>query len=160
MASVPFFKFYWSIVVIISAIQHSDQAIHIHISIISQILFPLRLSQNTGGIPCAKVPIGRSFHIPQCAYANPKPPVHPSSHPIPVPFGKTWVSNQHFLMEFSVRKMLGSLIAAELDIVNYILQLPVTDTLAFLRKWAQSRIGIGRRKEHNAPVLWRIFFLF
>ena len=80
-----FFKFYWSIVVIISAIQHSDQAIHIHISIISQILFPLRLSQNTGGIPCAKVPIGQSFHTPQCAYANPKPPVHP--HPPTSPFG-------------------------------------------------------------------------
>ena len=35
-------------VVIISPIQQSDSAIHIHISILSQILFPYRLSQNIG----------------------------------------------------------------------------------------------------------------
>ena len=35
-----------------------------------------------------QVPIGQSFHIPQCAYANPKNPVHPySSFSQPVPFG-------------------------------------------------------------------------
>ena len=32
-----------------------------------------------------QVPVGQSFHIPQCVYANPKPPVHPP-HLQPVPF--------------------------------------------------------------------------
>ena len=31
------------------------------------------------------VPVGQSFHIPQCAYANHKSPVHPSHAP-PGPF--------------------------------------------------------------------------
>ena len=35
-------------VVIISAVQHSDSVIHIHTSILFQILFPDRLSQNIG----------------------------------------------------------------------------------------------------------------
>ena len=41
-----------------------------------------------GRVLCAiqQVPVGQSFHIPQCAYACPKPPVHPFS--LPVPFGK------------------------------------------------------------------------
>ena len=40
-----------------------------------------------GRVPCAlqQVPVGQSFHIPQRAYASPKPPVHP--FPLPVPFG-------------------------------------------------------------------------
>ena len=28
-----------------------------------------------------QVPVGQSFHMPQCAYANPQPPVHPSPPP-------------------------------------------------------------------------------
>ena len=38
-----------------------------------------------GRVPCAlqQVPVGRSFHIPQCTYANPKPPVHPSPYHLP-----------------------------------------------------------------------------
>ena len=41
-----------------------------------------------GRVPCVirRVSIGQSFHIPQCAYANPQPPVHPS--PSPVSFSK------------------------------------------------------------------------
>ena len=33
-----------------------------------------------GRVPCARqqVPVGQSFHRPQCACANPTPPVHPS----------------------------------------------------------------------------------
>ena len=36
-------------------------------------------------VPCAvqQVPIGQSLHIPQCADANPKPPVCPSHPPVP-----------------------------------------------------------------------------
>ena len=74
-------------VVVISAVQHSDSVIHIYTFILFQILFPH--SQPTlGRVPCAiqPIPIGQSFHIPQCAYASPKPPVHPS-HSSPVSFG-------------------------------------------------------------------------
>ena len=41
-----------------------------------------------GRVLCAiqQVPIGQSFHIPQCAHACPKPPVYPSP-PLPVPYG-------------------------------------------------------------------------
>ena len=37
-----------------------------------------------GGVLCAihQVPIGQSFHIPQCAYDSPKPPVHPLCAPL------------------------------------------------------------------------------
>ena len=28
-----------------------------------------------------QVPVGQSFHMPQCAYVNPQPPVHPSPPP-------------------------------------------------------------------------------
>ena len=35
-------------VVIISAVQHSDPVVHIHTSILSQIIFPHGLSQNIG----------------------------------------------------------------------------------------------------------------
>ena len=75
-------------IVIISAVQQSDSVIHIHISILFQILFPRRLSEYYHR-PIQQVPIGQSFHIPQCTYANPKRPVHLShpNHP-PVPFGK------------------------------------------------------------------------
>ena len=38
-----------------------------------------------------QVPVGQSFHRPQCAYANPKPPVNPSHPPKLVPF-----SNHNF----------------------------------------------------------------
>ena len=43
-----------------------------------------------GRVPCAieQVPAGQSFHVPQCAYASPKPLVHPSlPPPPPVLFG-------------------------------------------------------------------------
>ena len=42
-----------------------------------------------GRVPCAiqQVPIGQSFHILQCAHADPKPHTHPHIHP--VPFGNT-----------------------------------------------------------------------
>ena len=43
--------------------------------------------RSSGRVPWAiqHIPVGQSFHIPQCAYANPKPPVHPSpTHP-PLP---------------------------------------------------------------------------
>ena len=70
---------------IISAVQQSDSVIHIHIPILFQILFP-RNHRMLGRVLCAlqQVPVGQSFHIPHCVYANPKPPVHPSP---PVPIG-------------------------------------------------------------------------
>ena len=43
-----------------------------------------------GRVLCAiqQVPIGQWFHIPPCASASPKPPVHPDPDPTPpVPFG-------------------------------------------------------------------------
>ena len=75
-------------VVMISAVQQSDSVIHGRTSILFQILFPHRWSQNMGRVLCAleQVPIGHSFHIPQFSYASPKPPVHPPT-PQPVPFG-------------------------------------------------------------------------
>ena len=56
--------------------------IHIYIFILFLILFPYRLSQNIGRVLCTiqHAPIGQSLHIPQCAYANPKPPVHSSPY--------------------------------------------------------------------------------
>ena len=68
-----------------SAVQPSDPVIHIYISILSEILFPHRLSQNMGTVLYAieQVPFGQSSHIPQCAYANPQLPVHPYSPPVP-----------------------------------------------------------------------------
>ena len=38
------------------------------------------------GVPCViqQVPVGQSFHIPQCAYVNPKLTVHPL---LPICFG-------------------------------------------------------------------------
>ena len=62
---------------IISAVQQSESAIHIHTSIL-QILFPYRLSQNIGqsSLRYTASPCGQSFHMPQCAYAHPKPPVN------------------------------------------------------------------------------------
>ena len=77
-------------VVIISAAQQSDSVTHTDTFILFQILFPYRLSRMLGRVLCAiqQVPVGQSFHMPQRAYANPKPLVHPS-HPTPppVPFG-------------------------------------------------------------------------
>ena len=48
-----------------------------------------------GKVLCAmqQVPVGQSFHIPQCAYANPKAPFHPCLSPS-VPF-----SNQRFFKD-------------------------------------------------------------
>ena len=62
-------------VVIISAIQQSDSVIHMHTPILFQILFPYRLHRILGRVLCAiqQVPFGQSFHVPWCAYANPKP---------------------------------------------------------------------------------------
>jgi len=42
-----------------------------------------------GRVLCAlqQVPIGQSFHIPQCAYPSPKPLVHSSHPPPPVSLG-------------------------------------------------------------------------
>ena len=41
-----------------------------------------------GRVPCAReqVPVCQSLHLLQCAYVNPKPPVHPSPA-LPLPFG-------------------------------------------------------------------------
>ena len=78
------------IVVIISAMQQSDSVIHIHTSILFQIIFLHRLSQNFGQSSLCyvhQVPIGQLFHIPQCAYASPKPWEGPSFPPPPVTFG-------------------------------------------------------------------------
>ena len=63
--------------VIISAVQRNDSVIHMHISILFRIIFPIDYHGIPGGIPCAMQhdPIGQSFHIPWCAYANTKPPI-------------------------------------------------------------------------------------
>ena len=59
---------------IISAIQKSDSVIHVHTSI----LFHIDYHRLLGWVPYAiqQVPVGSSFHISQCAYANPKSPVY------------------------------------------------------------------------------------
>jgi len=66
----------------------SDWVIYVHTCILFQILFPYRLSQNNGYSSLCSIagPIDQPCHIPQCAYASPKPPVHPSQIP-PAPFG-------------------------------------------------------------------------
>ena len=58
--------------------------VHVHTFILFQILLPHISSQILGRVPGAiqEAPIGQSFHIPQCAYAYPKPLVHPPSPPI------------------------------------------------------------------------------
>ena len=64
-----FFQFYWSIViynvVLISAVQQSDSVIHIHLSILFQILFPLGYHKILSRFPWAvqQVPIDHRFHI-------------------------------------------------------------------------------------------------
>ena len=77
-------------VVIISAVQQSDSVIHILTSTLFQILFQYRSSQNIGTYIAG--PHWLVIHKPQCAYANPKPPIHPS--PLPVSFG-----NQKFVFK-------------------------------------------------------------
>ena len=72
-------------VVIISTVQQNDSVIHVHTSILFQILFPHRLSQNIWQSSLCyiqQVLIGQSFHIPQCVHANPKPPIHPTLSPL------------------------------------------------------------------------------
>ena len=79
-----FFKFYWSIV----DLQGCDN--FCYTILIQSYMYtfpsPFRFFSHTdyhtilGSVLCAiqQVPNGQSFHIPQCAYVNPKPPVHPS----------------------------------------------------------------------------------
>ena len=78
-----------------SVVKHSDSFIHVHTSIVFQIIFPGRVSHRIlrrvlPALP--QVPVDQSFHIPQGAYANPKPPVPPS--PTICPFG-----NHNFLKD-------------------------------------------------------------
>ena len=67
-------------VVVISATQQSHPVTYAHTSTSVQMLFPRRV---LGRVLYAvqQVPIGQSFHIPQCTYASPASSVHPS--PIP-----------------------------------------------------------------------------
>ena len=60
-----------------------------------------------GRVLCAiqQVPVGHSFHIPQCAHAYPKPPVHPS-HPSPVPYG-----NHKFVFKVSFFPSISPLLS-------------------------------------------------
>ena len=73
-------------VVIISAVQQSASVIYIHTSILFLIIFQYGLSQNNGqsslcyeGYSCWPV-----TNIPECAYINTKPSVHPSLHLVPL----------------------------------------------------------------------------
>ena len=68
---------------IISAVQQCDSVIHtcyMHIHSFSDSFLIQIITEYQ-----VEVPVGQSFHIPQCAHAKPKPPVHPSL--TPVPFG-------------------------------------------------------------------------
>ena len=67
----------------ISAVVMYDSVIHTHIHSLSD-SFHIDYHRIVGGVLCAvrQVLAGQSFHGPQSAYANPKPPVHPSPpHP-------------------------------------------------------------------------------
>ena len=85
--------FFWSFIeveliykaVIICAVQQSDPVIHIHIIHSLWFFSHIDYHRILGRVPCAiqQVPVGQSFHIPQCAYANPKPLVRPSHTPFP-----------------------------------------------------------------------------
>ena len=57
-----------------SAVQQRDSVIHIHLSILFQIFSHTDYHRILGRGPCPiqQVPVGQSFHIAQCAYANPK----------------------------------------------------------------------------------------
>ena len=74
--------FLWLIynVLSISAVQQSDPVICFYTFFFSH--DPPWRSSHTwlGSVSCAtqQVPIGQSFHIPQCAYAGPEGPDHPS----------------------------------------------------------------------------------
>ena len=59
-------------IVIISAARHGDSVIHVHTSILFQILSHMDYHRILGRVLCAawQVPIGQSFHKPECAYAN------------------------------------------------------------------------------------------
>ena len=59
-------------IVIISAVQQSDQVIHIHISILRHFSH-IDYHRILGRVICdiQQTPVGQSFHIPQCAYASP-----------------------------------------------------------------------------------------
>ena len=72
---------------IISAVQQSDSVMHVHISILFQILFLIDYHRILGKVPCAiqQVTVGQYFHIQQCAYASPKPQSIPA--PPSIPFG-------------------------------------------------------------------------
>ena len=71
---------------LISTVQQGDSIIHTHISI----LFPYRLSQNTGRVPCAirQVPLDHPFQILQRASASPQTQALP---PPSVPFGNHYI---------------------------------------------------------------------
>ena len=71
---------------LVSGVQQSDSVIHIHISILFQILYPYRLLQDTDysslcytvGPCCLSI-----LYIVVCALANPKLPIYPSPAPLP-----------------------------------------------------------------------------
>ena len=67
-------------IVTISAVQQSDSVVHVHTSILLQILSHRDYHRLLGRVPCAiqQVPISQSFCASQCAFANPRPTVHPS----------------------------------------------------------------------------------
>ena len=83
------FILYWSIVDLqccISGVQQRDSVIHIHIAILSQILFPHRLLQNIEQRPLCYIvgPVGCLFYIQQRVYVNPKLLIQPSPNLSPL----------------------------------------------------------------------------
>ena len=78
-------------------------------------------------------PFGHSFHIPQYAYAHPKPPVHPS--PLPVPFG-----NHKFFKVYESFSLLQissfvSLRFFEKNFLQYIKRFLILNRPCFKNSW-------------------------
>ena len=64
---------------IVSAVQQSNSVTYIHTLFFFRFFSHIDYHRIFGRVPSAiqQVPIGQSFHIPQCAPASPKPPIHP-----------------------------------------------------------------------------------
>jgi len=71
-------------VVLVSDVQHSDSVIHLHKSILFQILFPFRLLHNfeQNSLCCTVGPYWLSILNIERVHVNPKLPVYPSPSPL------------------------------------------------------------------------------
>ena len=92
-----------------SSPQQSNSVMHIHTSILFQILIGCH---RILGSFCAiqQVPVGQSFHMTQCAYANPKSccvsaqtltlAEYLGSHYSTNTYGNCWLSSQHSFLHY------------------------------------------------------------